>query len=63
MNITEFTPDEVENPTSPEQHMMAILAAFSHVAHVSGINVPTDYLEYSLKAMKNLNEWTIQCAR
>ena len=53
MNITEFTPDEVENPTSPEQHMMAILAAFSDVAHVSGINVPT---EYSLKAMKNLKE-------
>ena len=56
VNFTELTLDEVDNPTSHEQHMMTVLAAFSDIACVSGINVPSDYLDYSLKAMKRLKE-------
>ena len=56
MNITELTPDEVENPTTSEQQMRSILAAYSDIAHAAGVNVPPDYLEYSLKAMKHLKQ-------
>ena len=56
MNITELTPDEVENTTTGEQQMRSILTAFSDISLAGGVNVPPDYLEYSIKAMKRLKE-------
>ena len=52
------TPEEIQNLATPQQHMESFLRTFSdlHVANLEGVSVPSDYLEYSIKAMKHLKE-------
>ena len=46
----------MENPTTPQQQMASVLAAFCDLARLHDVIVPADYLENSIKAMKCLKE-------
>lgn len=56
---TDFTPKQVErcvNPTSPEQMMVSLSTAFSSIANLHDVSVPSDYLQYSIQAVKHLKD-------
>ena len=54
--FSETSPEEIMNPTTPQQQMALILMAFRDLARLHDVVVPADYLEYSITAMQHLKE-------
>ena len=51
-SISDITPDEVENPSTPDQNTRLVSVAFSDLARLWDVSVHPDYLENSLKAIQ-----------